>query len=383
MATRPTTLKYHDETRHATWLELFFDLVFVAAIGVITHHLAHVHDGHIPTKDLLLFPVEFVPLWWIWATHTLFANRFDTDGAGHRVATIAIMFLIVTMSGFLGASLSSGATAFVAFYGATRLVLAGLFFGARNRLDGTGRYARWMAAIIVAGVAISFLSLAFEGAARAAVLLGGIAFEMVAAVVAGTRTTGVPVHREHLVERIGLLSIILLGESVISTVAGLRDIEWTARSLTAAVTGFAMIVAIWWIYFDSFSTLERAKRITHGYALLYSHVLFCIGLGALASLIGHVVLDDVGAADYRLLAIAGLVLFYLGKQIAYWVAFPPYRPNLVINTVVCVGVTVGSTFLPRPEHALIGMTLGLLFYVFSNFRWTLTRDVSEYLVEHE
>ena len=58
-----SALRYHDEHRHATWLELFFDLVFVAAIGVITHHLAHVHDGHIPTKDLVLFPIEFVPLW--------------------------------------------------------------------------------------------------------------------------------------------------------------------------------------------------------------------------------------------------------------------------------------------------------------------------------
>ncbi|NEQ70113.1 MAG: low temperature requirement protein A, partial [Symploca sp. SIO2D2] len=38
-----STFKYYDEGRHATWLELFFDLVFVASISVITHHLAHVH----------------------------------------------------------------------------------------------------------------------------------------------------------------------------------------------------------------------------------------------------------------------------------------------------------------------------------------------------
>ncbi|MEO1128819.1 MAG: low temperature requirement protein A [Planctomycetota bacterium] len=376
-------LKYHDEHRHATWLELFFDLVFVAAIGVITHHLAHVHDGHIPTKDFILYPVEFVPLWWIWATHTLYANRFDTDSKGHRLASLLIMFLIVTMSGFLGASLSSGAIAFIGFYVAVRFVLALMFLSSRKNLHGARDDATSMALLIGFGIAVSGLSLLLSGTVQQIVFLGGIAAEMVGAVILGTRKTNVPVHREHLVERIGLLSIILLGESVISMVAGLRGIEWTASNLTAAITGFIMIVSIWWIYFDSFNTLEHAKRITHGYALLYSHVLFCLGLGALASLIGHVVLDDVGASDYRLLAIGGLTLFYFGKQIAYWHAFPPFRPNLVINSVVCIGITVGSSFLPSPVHALIGMTAGLLFYVFSNFRWTLTKDVSAYLASHE
>ena len=151
--------------------------------------------------------------------------------------------------------------------------------------------------------------------------------------------------------RIGLLSIILLGESVISMVAGLHDIEWTAWSFTGAATGFLLIVCIWWIYFDSFSTLKRAKRITHGYTLPYSRVFFQ-GLGA---------------------------LFYLGKQIPNRQAFPPFRVNLTINTIVCLSVTVASTWLPRPEYALMGMTAGLVFYVFSKLRWTLTRDVSAFL----
>lgn len=374
------SLKYHDEHRHATWLELFFDLVFVAAIGVITHHLAHVHHGHIPTKDLILFPVEFLPLWWIWATHTLYANRFDTDDKPHRIATLAIMLLLVTLSGFLGASLSSKAAPLIGLYVVARLVLAGMFFTARNRMDGTSGYAKSMTGLILVGAGIAGLSLLFSGAAIQGVFIGGVLFEMVAAVFLGRRTTDVPVHREHLVERVGLISIILLGESVISMVAGLRDIEWTGSSIAAAITGFLMIVAIWWIYFDSFNTLERAKRLTHGYVLLYSNVAFCLGLGALASLIGHVVLGDVGTTDYRILAIGGLTLFYLGKQAVYWVAFPPFRVNLVINTIVCISITVAASFLQDPVYALMGMTAGLWFYVFSNFRWTLPKDVSRYMV---
>jgi hypothetical protein len=83
------------------------------------------------------------------------------------------------------------------------------------------------------------------------------------------------------------------------------------------------------------------------------------------------------------LAIAGLTVFYLGKQISYYLAFPNARQIIVINTVVCISVTVASTFLPRPEYTLIGITLGLFFYVYSNFRWTLTKNFSEFLAEPE
>ena len=43
------TPRYQTDDRHATWRELFFDLVFVACISVIGHHLTHTHDGHLAT----------------------------------------------------------------------------------------------------------------------------------------------------------------------------------------------------------------------------------------------------------------------------------------------------------------------------------------------
>ncbi len=370
--------KYLAENRHATWLELFFDLVFVASIGVITHHLAHVHDGHLDAAHALLFPLEFVPVWWIWATHTLFANRYDADGKPHRLASLAIMMLMVTMSGFLGAGLADASGLFVWFYVAIRIVLAGTFLTARGP-DGGARCAQTMGRVVALGAAIAASALLFESPLRQIVFLGSIAFEMVAAVVISLGASALPVHRSHLVERVGLLSIILLGESVISLVAGLRGIAWGPLSLAAAVTGFLMLCAIWWIYFDSFEFLERAKRDRHGFVLLYSHVLLLLGLGVLASTIGHAVRADTGMADFRTLLISGMALFYLGKQIGYFHVFPPWRVNILVNSAICIAITVASTFLPRAEYALMGATLGMLIYSLSNFRWTLPKDVSRHL----
>ena len=374
-------LKYHQEHRHATWLELFFDLVFVAAISVVTHGLGHLHHGHLEPRQLLMFAMAFVPIWWIWATHTLYANRFDTDSKGHRVATLTLMFLIASMASALGENLFEHFARLILFYVVIRVFLATGYLITAARVDAhLGRFARAMGVSGLLGAAVSGAALLLDGTAQLVVFASGIAFEMVAAVVISRRATVTPVHRSHLVERVGLLSIILLGESVISLVGGLHDVSWNALNMTAAASGFLMIGAIWWIYFDSFDVLERTRRLEHGFILLYSNVLFCMGLAILANTIRHAILGEIEMHDFRILAIAGMALFYLGKQITYFHVLPVYRPNILINSTVCLAVTVASTFSSRPEYALAGMTLGMFFYVYSNLKWTLSKDASAYLV---
>ncbi|MCY7321154.1 MAG: low temperature requirement protein A [Phormidesmis sp. CAN_BIN36] len=49
-------------SHHATWLELFFDLVFVVAIAELAHFL---HD-HLDWTGIVSFAILFVPIWWLW-----------------------------------------------------------------------------------------------------------------------------------------------------------------------------------------------------------------------------------------------------------------------------------------------------------------------------
>lgn len=74
------------QPRQATWLELFFDLIFVVALGKLTHFLVHTHHGHLPGHVWLSFILTFIPMWWIWVGHMVYSNRFDSDSRPHRVA---------------------------------------------------------------------------------------------------------------------------------------------------------------------------------------------------------------------------------------------------------------------------------------------------------
>ncbi len=77
--------------RQATWLELFFDLIFVVALGKVTHFLTHVHNGHLDAGVWWKFFLVFIPLWWLWVGHTLYSNRFDADSRSHRMITLLLM----------------------------------------------------------------------------------------------------------------------------------------------------------------------------------------------------------------------------------------------------------------------------------------------------
>jgi len=373
---------YRSENRHATWLELFFDLVFVAVIGVITHDLAHTHDGHIGAEQLIRFPLVFIPVWWIWMTHTLYANRFDRDNREHRLFSLGIMAIMVVLSTFAEDSLGESFAYFALLYGFVRLMLAYLYWTIHRSKESEVIFAKDLSAAISVGAIVSISSVFFDGSVKYFLFYLGIVIDAGWQILLRHKLNSRPVDRAHLVERIGLLAIIILGESVIAMVGSLDHESWNLFDITSATTGFLLIGAIWWIYFDSFSTLERAKRLTTGNVLIFTHLLLCMGLLILANMIRHAILGDLDRPTFGLLAITGLGLFYLGKQIPYWYAFPTWRKGIVSNTFICVGITIASSFLPSIEYSLIGMTFGMLVYVYLTVKRILSVNVDEYLDAH-
>lgn len=125
--------KYFDPNRHATWLELFFDLIYVVTIGDVTHILSHTHEGHLDPLQFWKFVLIFIPLWWIWASHTMYANRFDADDRKHRLATLLIMFLLIIISGLIGARFVASFEAIVACYVGAKYIIAAMYFVSKQR----------------------------------------------------------------------------------------------------------------------------------------------------------------------------------------------------------------------------------------------------------
>ena len=362
-------LRYFDPHRRATWLELFFDLIFVVALRDAGEILSEVHEGHIGPQQFLRFVLVFLPLWWIWAGHTIYANRFDTDSRLHRLSTLLIMFLLIVISAQISAGAQQHYALAVACYCGARLIIASMYFVSMRKHDHHGGFALTVGTVFAVGAAISLSSVLLEPPWSYLVFYAGIVFDMAALVLLSGRLHVVPAHAAHLVERVGLLTIIMLGESVISISAALAHIAWNRSNVVAAVSGFVMVSAIWWIYYDSFHLLERRKLAT-GHSILYSHFFLFTGLAILASLIRHAILDDLDPGDFRRLAAAGTVLFFLGKQYGYYMEVPELRPYLVSNTAAVFAMTALVLMLPLGLGAMLaGITATMICYVLLNLRY--------------
>src|ERR687891_616160 len=80
--------------RKVSWLELFFDLAFVAAVAQVGTPLATEYTLAGLFRDGFLF----ILIWWAWSGHTAYSTRFDTDDLIQRVLTLLQIFLVAVMA---------------------------------------------------------------------------------------------------------------------------------------------------------------------------------------------------------------------------------------------------------------------------------------------
>jgi low temperature requirement protein LtrA len=273
--------------RHATWLELFFDLVFVLAIAELAHYL---HD-HLSVGGFLGFLFLFVPVWGTWMGYTYYADLFDINGPAYRVAILAAMLLSIALAVSIHGALDGGSSGFVAAYVALRMLLVGLYAWAwRYAREVRPQCARYVAGFS-AGALIWSASLLVPEPARYGLWVIGIIVVEIATpfFVQLTVLEELPIQVSHLPERLGLFTIIVLGESIVVTGLGVADTEWAIGSVMVAALGFAVVGSLWWLYFDRVdeSAVERAytggvKELLIGFAWAYGHLLIYAGLAVIA-----------------------------------------------------------------------------------------------------
>jgi len=267
-----------DEERHATWFELFFDLVFVAAVSQLGTALARE-----PTAaGFARFAALFVVVVWAWIVYTLYANRFDTDDLIFRLAKSGAMLCIAAIAVNIRQAMDGrgGTVGFATGYVITRVLLIALYLRARHVVAGEGRK---LSEIYLLGYSTTtglwLVSIFVPGPYR--YVLWGVA--MVADLVIPIRgwaiLKGHAVVVSHVTERFGTFFIIVLGESVVAVVAGVAGFELHFESWVIAGVCFLIALCMWWIYFDLADTSVVGRGVL-GLVYVYSHFPLLAGVAA-------------------------------------------------------------------------------------------------------
>jgi len=331
--------------RHATWLELFFDLVFVLAIAELARYL---HD-HLTVAGFLGFTFLFLPVWLVWSNFSYYADLFDVDGPLYRVTMLLAMLFSIALAVNIYGALDGGSAGFAASYMALRVLLVGLYAWAWRWVEETRELVTWHIAGFSAGALVWAASLLVPEPARYWVWGLGLLVEMATPILAQFLVLDdAPVQRSHLPERFGLFTIVLLGESVLVTGVGVSDTAWATGSVVVAVLGFAAVGCLWWLYFDHVvdeSAVEHAftngvRELLVGFSWAYLHLAIYTGLAATAVGIEFAIeraADPELGSGARVALCGGIGLYLLAAS-----ALHPLSPQPFPTTALAARLAVAA-----------------------------------------
>ncbi|NUR07809.1 MAG: low temperature requirement protein A, partial [Nocardioidaceae bacterium] len=332
-----------DRGETVEWLELFFDLVVVAAVAVLTEGLRE--D---PTPGGLgLFVVLYVAIWLSWVSVVLYANvaRDRT-----RVSPVVYsMFLVAVMAASAPGHFERRANLFAAAFLLVRAVAA------RGSLS-TGRILTSWPLLQLGGLATPWIvAMWVEAPAKYGLWALGLGVDLFFVLVRGEqpamekmqrlrdRMTGrrdrgrrpvpelevVGVEEEHLDERLGLFMIIVLGEAVSQLVVAASTRPWTPELLRPGVLGFVMLVGLWWLTFSYGFTAAPHTRLAQmpPRFALPMHLATTLGVVCLAAGLGEMVFhpDEELHGLLRWVMCGGVALHFLVTGIGGVAARAPYR----------------------------------------------------------
>ncbi len=237
--------------RRVSFLELFYDLVYVVVIAQAAGQLAESTS----VRGYLEFLVVFGVVWVAWANGTLYYELHGREDGRTRTFVFIQMALLALLAVFTAGAAGDTGSAFAVVYIAFLAVMTWLWYTVRrqDRPEYMAGTALYLAAMAVS-IAVFALSALLPADARLVVWalfsIGWLVFILVAgwasrrAAVTGIVTT------DSMVERFDLLVIIVLGEVVTGVVHGLSAADKDAATLGTGFVALLVGFGLWWIFFD-------------------------------------------------------------------------------------------------------------------------------------
>ena len=334
------------------WLELFFDLVVVAAVAVLSETLRE--DA--TYRELGLFLISYTAVWFAWVSVVMYA---DVAGELTRVRTVIVsMFLLAVMAAAAPGHFEGRADAFAVAFVLVRV------FAARDSLR-TGRLMTAWPLLQFGGFTLPWLvSLAVPPPWKYWLWALGLVLDLVSVLLrsegirdedrerlerkmsqgddarrsrrgGGQRRdlvglTEVDVDRDHLEERLGLFVIIVLGESVAALVLTAAQTEWTRDFIGTSIAGFFLLVLLWLLTFSyGFSSAPGVRPgsmpprfgLPLHLASTLGILLIGVGLGEAVGVLEPLrgLMLWVIVAGVALHSASSLVAGLLGRAPAFWV----------------------------------------------------------------
>ena len=316
------------ESGRVTYVELFFDLVFVFAVTQLSHGLLnHLTLGGAVETGMLMMAV-----WWVWIYTSWITNWLDPERGPVRTMLLVLMAAGLILSASIPTAFGARGLSFALAFVFMQVGRSLFMLWALKRHDD-GNYRNFLRITIWLGVSAIFWIAGGLADGHTRLWLWGVAIAVeYASPAAGMWVPGLgrsttsdwTIDGGHLAERCALFVIIALGESVLVTGATFADMPWSRTTFAAFAVTFVGSVAMWLVYFNIGA--ERAsKRIAQssdpgrlarsGYT--YLHIVIVAGIIVSAVADELVLSHPTGHTELKslLVIVGGPALYLVGTAL--------------------------------------------------------------------
>lgn len=315
---RPTKLRLPDteNERHATWLEIFFDLIFAVIVVQLSDRLSN----NFTIVGLFQCAALLIPSLWTWVSYTVFAARFDNNDAIHWLMTFITMFAGAVMAIHIPTALENGATGFSIGFIISQISLLILY----SRPFHEKTISKNILYLYFIGFGLAGLcwvvSLFFDPPNKFAWWAFGMSIYLATPWVGKKRLSKAPLDTSYIPERFGAFTVIILGQVITSVVFGLESASWHLSSVATSIMAFALAILIWGQYYRFTKIADYQCTLGSGSPYIYSHIpliasLMIIGVCA-RNYISNIQIDQNVKNTFCFSIILYLTSFFLLQYIA-------------------------------------------------------------------
>ncbi|WBB68207.1 low temperature requirement protein A [Micromonospora sp. WMMD812] len=358
-----------DAPRRVTLLELFFDLVYVVALALISRNLVVGLDWAKAGEALILLAA----VWWTWAITTLVTDMYDPERTEIKLLICAVMFGALLMTTAIPEAFGARGIVFAGTYVAIHLG-RGLFLmpAVRHEPQTQKRAARifiWFAVSAVPWIIGGLV----EGPGRMicwviALAIDYIGFRLAYPVpgLGVVPTAQRNVTAEHLSERYQQFFIIALGDCILTvgTMFSLKHSE--LKNIGSFAVAFATTLLLWRIYVHksgellpvAIATSRSPSRFLN--TAPYTHLLMVAGVVTTAAGFDLVLHETTGRTSPAWVAVilGGPALFLVGRAAFEYEVFSRVSPSRPGGLLALLTIAPGVMFL-HPVYTSFGAMLVL------------------------
>lgn len=362
-----------------SWLELFFDLVYVIAISRITHHLA----VNLNTAGFLEYICQFVLIYWGWLNGSLHHDLHGNSGLRTRLMTLWQMMIIAALAVVVDKDPGNHHHSLTIVLMIMQIFITYQWWSVGIYDRNHRRYNLPYTILFLLAFGLMGLSLFVSGdwlwLLIPLIIFCNYSPPFIAHFLLQRSSIDLDLSSS-MFERLGLFTIIIFGELVLGVVNAISAMDRLDFSVWLNFAlAMTLVFALWWIFFTLIARRHPKSNFVRASLLELLYIPALVSLSSLAALLPSFFADDAPMPLQRLFGYGIAAFLICINWLSGLLEFPaefksilqPMRISLLVTAGLYIALAIFEFELSPTGYlfaALVLLTFEILFLNVSYYR---------------